>query len=136
MEKHTTAKRKITRLLLAGFLATNSFGFVQAQQSPSKSIGAEIKYIGLLDSKLVFQVDYHSTEQKAFFIEITDQDGFEFYSAKFKQKGFTGRYAIDKHELGNNTISFTVLSDGREVKQSFDVNTSSRSIEETSVVKR
>lgn len=135
MEKHTTAKGKITRLLLVGFFAANSFGFVQAQQSPSKSIGAEIKYIGLLDSKLVFQVDYHNADQKSFSIEITDQDGFEFYSARFKQKGFVGRYAIDKLELGNNTISFTVLSDGKKVEQSFDVNTSLRLAEEKSVVK-
>ena len=83
------------KLAMVSLLLFNSFGILQAQ-SVSKSPNAEIKYIGMVDDKLVFEVNYKNEAEAGFLLEIRDGNGFEFYSAKFKQKNFKKRYAIDK----------------------------------------
>jgi hypothetical protein len=62
-------------------------------------------------------------------------NGFEFYTGKFKQKNFKKKYAIDKSELNNTSISFVLASQGNVQQQEFDINASSRLVEEISVVK-
>ena len=122
------------KLAMVSLLLFNSFGILQAQ-SVSKSPNAEIKYVGMLDNKLVFEVNYKNEAEAGFILEIRDGDGFEFYSAKFKQKNFKKRYAIDKNELGNISLTFVLASEGNLQQQEFDVNTSSRVVDEIRVVK-
>ena len=122
------------KLAMVSLLLFNSFGILQAQ-SVSKSPNAEIKYIGMVDDKLVFEVNYKNEAEAGFLLEIRDGNGFEFYSAKFKQKNFKKRYAIDKNELGNISLTFVVASEGNLQQQEFDVNTSSRIVDEIRVVK-
>ena len=122
------------KLAMVSLLLFNSFGILQAQ-SVSKSPNAEIKYVGMLDNKLVFEVNYKNEAEAGFILEIRDGDGFEFYSAKFKQKNFRKRYAIDKNELGNISLTFVLASEGNLQQQEFDVNTSSRIVDEIRVVK-
>ena len=122
------------KLAMVSLLLFNSFGILQAQ-SVSKSPNAEIKYIGMVDDKLVFEVNYKNEAEAGFLLEIRDGNGFEFYSAKFKQKNFKKRYAIDKNELGNISLTFVLASEGNLQQQEFDVNTSSRIVDEIRVVK-
>ena len=122
------------KLAMVSLLLFNSFNILQAQ-SVSKSPNAEIKYVGMMDNKLVFEVTYKNETEAGFLLEIRDGNGFEFYSAKFKQKNFKKRYAIDKNELGNISLTFVLASGGNLQQQEFDVNASSRMVEEISVVK-
>ena len=122
------------KLAMVSLLLFNSFNILQAQ-SVSKSPNADIKYVGMLDNKLVFEVNYKNEAEAGFILEIRDGNGFEFYSAKFKQKNFKKRYAIDKNELGNISLTFVLASDGNLQQQEFDVNASSRMVEEIRVVK-
>ena len=122
------------KLAMVSLLLFNSFGILQAQ-SVSESPNAEIKYIGMVDDKLVFEVNYKNEAEAGFLLEIRDGNGFEFYSAKFKQKNFKKRYAIDKNELGNISLTFVLASEGNLQQQEFDVNTSSRIVDEIRVVK-
>ena len=115
-------------------LIGNSLVAVQAQKT-STYPNAEIKYIGIADDKLVFEVIYKNANEVPFILEIRDNKGFEFYTAKFKQKNFRKRYAIDKSELNNTSISFVLASQGNVQQEEFDINASSRVVEEISVVK-
>ena len=122
---------KFTMILL---LTGSSLSAVQAQKA-SPSPNAEIKYIGIVDNKLVFEVEYKNASEVPFILEIRDANGFEFYTGKFKQKNFRKKYAIDKSELNNTSISFVLASQGNVQQQEFDINASSRVVEEISVVK-
>lgn len=135
MKKHTTtARNQFFKLALSGFIATASLTSAQAQNTTASS-APEIKYIGTMDDKLVFQVEYDNQFQEGFSVEITDQQGYQFYFSKFNDKTFKKRYAIDKAELGSNSISFKVATKTTAKEQVFDVNASFRVIEEVSVVK-
>jgi hypothetical protein len=135
MKTQSSAVRStIIKVVMVWMLIVNSFAAIQAQKT-STSPNAEIKYIGIVDDKLVFEVEYKNASEVPFILEIRDGNGFEFYTGKFKQKNFRKKYAIDKSEIGNTSISFVVASQGNVQQQDFDVNASSRLVEEVSVVK-
>ena len=124
----------IAKVVMFLVLAVNSFGIIQAQKV-SNSPSAEIKYVGIVDDKLVFEIEYKNDPQNVFSLEIKDEDGYQFYFGKFKQKSFRKQYAIDKEELGNSSITFVLAAQGNVQKQVFDVNLKSRTVDEISVVK-
>jgi hypothetical protein len=131
----TTARNVFFKLALSAIIAAGSFTSANAQNSAVTSPTPQIKYIGSLGDKIVFQVDYDNKSQDGFSVEIKDYQGFQFYFDKFKDKAFKKKYAIDKAELGNNSITFTVTTKAGVQQQVFDVNTTSRVVEEVSVVK-
>ena len=124
----------LVKFIMVWVLLVNSLGILQAQ-GLSKSPSAEIKYIGIVDDKLVFEIAYNSDGQNVFSVEIKDEAGYQFYYGKFKQKSFRKQFAIDKAELNNSSISFELSSLGSVKKEVFDINASARIVEEVSVVK-
>lgn len=130
----TVVRNTIIKVTMICLLIVNSFSAINAQNL-SNSPNAEIKYVGIVDNKLVFEVEYKNVSGVPFILEIRDADGFEFYTGKFKQKNFRKKYAIDKSELRNTSISFVLASQGNVHQQEFDINASSRVVEEISVVK-
>lgn len=130
----TPARNQFFKLIVAGFIAAASFTSTQAQSS-TELPAPQIKYIGSLGDKLVFQVDYNNESSDAFSLEIKDGQGYQFFFDRFKDKAFKKKFAIDKSELGDNAIQFTIATKDAIKKQSFDVNASYRVVEEVSVVK-
>ena len=128
------ARYTFFKLAMICMLLVNSAAVLQAQ-TLSKSPEAEIKYVGVVDGKYVFEVGYTNDAQNVFSVEIKDEQGYQFYFGKFKQKGFKKQYAIDKAELGNGSITFLLAAQGNVQKQIFDITTTSRTIDEVSVVK-
>ena len=130
----STVRNAILKLVLVWLLIVNAFGIAQAQPL-SDSPSAEMKYIGMVDDKLVFEIEYKNESQNVFTVEIKDEDGFQFYQGKFKQRAFKKQFAISKDELRNNSITFVLAAQGKLQKQTFDINATSRLVEEVSVVK-
>lgn len=128
------ARYTIFKLAMICVLLVNSAIVLQAQSS-NTTPQPEIKYVGVVDDKYVFEVVYPNETQNVFSVEIKDENGYQFYFNKFKQKGFRKQYAIDKFELGNGSITFLLSAQGAVKKQSFDISTSTRTVDEVSVVK-
>jgi hypothetical protein len=130
----STARYSIFKLAMICVLLVNSAAVLQAQ-TRSNNPQAEIKYVGVVDDKYVFEVVYPNDAQNIFSLEIKDEQGYQFYFSKFKQKGFKKQYAIDKFELGNGSITFVLAGQNGVQKQVFDINSTTRTIDEVSVVK-
>ena len=130
----STVRNTILKLVMVCLLIANCFGTINAQSLP-KSPAADIKYIGMLDDKLVFEIDYKNEAQNVFTLEIKDEEGYQLYHGKFKQKAFKKQFAINREELGNNAITFLIAAQGIVQKQSFDVNTYNKALDEVLVVK-
>ena len=120
------------KLFLVALLLLQSTVILHAQ-TVIETPGAEIKYIGVVDNKLVFQINYRNDGPTPFSLEIKDNQGYQFYFGKFKEKSFQKLYAIDKAELGENELTFEFSAKGKVQKQVFEINTSSRLVEELNV---
>lgn len=128
------ARYAFFKLAMICVLLVNSATLLQAQSRPNNS-QADIKYVGLVNDKYVFEVVYQNDAQDMFSLEIKDGQGYQFYFNRFKQRGFKKQYAIDKFELGNGSITFVLSAQNGVQKQEFDINSTTRTIDEVSVVK-
>ena len=122
------------KLAMICVLFVNSAAVLHAQPL-TKSPEVEIKYVGVVDDKYVFEIVYPNDNLNVFSVEIRDQQGYQFYFNKLKQRSYKQQFAIDKFELGNGSLTFILATQGSTQKQVFDINTSSRTIDEVSVVK-
>src|SRR5205085_11008227 len=83
----SVVRNTIIKVAMVCLLIVNSFSAINAQKF-SNSPNAEIKYVGIVDNKLVFEVEYKNASEVPFILEIRDANGYEFYTGKFKQKNF------------------------------------------------
>lgn len=137
MKKQKTTLKSRTnlyRLLLAGLLLIGSTSLVQAQENAASSSEPNVQYVGVVNAKYVFQVEFQN-EAPDFTLEIKDQEGYQLFADRFKSKKFKKQFAIDKTNFSDNGITFIFTSQGKVQKQVFDINTTSRIVEEVSVVK-
>ncbi len=115
-------------------LISGTINTLQAQE-PKLPSASEVKYIGMSDGKLVFQINYQSDSYKTFNLEIKDRQGYSFYNEVIKAKKFTQQFAIEKYDMQNNSITFFISSKNNVNKYSFDISTSLR-VEANSIAKQ
>ncbi|MDQ6609987.1 MAG: hypothetical protein M3Y85_09230 [Bacteroidota bacterium] len=139
MEKQIKARsfsyRFIFKIVCVSLLMSVNLSVLQAQTNITKTSPAEIKYVGVKDEQLIFQVDFLNEASETFTIEVKDQNGYQLYEGKFKSSGFRKQFAVNKVEMDNNSLVFVITTKSNRQKQVFDVNATSRVIEEVSVVK-
>jgi hypothetical protein len=140
MEKQMTVRNAAARnfffkLLMVWLLVINAFSALQAQDTIFKLHTPEVKYVGIVDEKFVFQVDFQNEPTDAFTLEIKDDHGYQLYFEKFTNKKFKKQFAINKSDLEDNTITFVITSQNGVQKQVFDINMSSRMINDVNVIK-
>lgn len=88
-----------------------------------------------MNDKLLFGVEYNNDNAEPFTVEVKDGEGYVFFNSRFKDKKFRKFFAIDKSELEKTSITIQLATKGNIQKQVFDVNTTSRLVEEVSVVR-
>ena len=134
MKKQTTltsASHYFFARLFACMITIGSVSFASAQDSIDQP---ELKYMGSLNGKVVFELGFQSTGKESFLVEIIDQDGYELYREKSRDRHFKKQFAIEKTDLENNIISVLVTSKGR--LQKFDINRSMRMVEDIRIVRQ
>ena len=78
-------------------------------------------------------MEYNNVNDEPFTVEVKDGDGYVFYNSRFKDKKFRKFFAIDKNELDKTSITIQVATKDGTQKQVFDVNTTSRFVQDVSV---
>jgi hypothetical protein len=139
MKKQTTksvVKTNFLRLAIAAVLATSfTPSVVKAADDKNKPVvEAEIKYVGdASKGQLVFQVLFDNKKNENFLITIRDGEGFVFYKKNFKGGTFSKKFMMDKAEMDNVDLTFTISTESGEQSQSFKIDT--RFTENTVVTK-
>lgn len=126
----------IIRKLLFGAASLLVFSAVDAQSTAAGAgeSPAQVKYLGVQDDMLVFDVSYSNPTDGKFAIIIKDQDGTPFYQNVFSEKTIYKQFRLPKSE--KDRIVF-VIRDYRDadIVKAFDVNVNSRIIREVAVRK-
>ena len=124
------------RAAFIALFAAGSFSALQAQNAPTTTTGdAQIRYTGTVNGKLIFEVDYSNETVAPFTLEIKDAEGYVFYNNRFKEKSFKKFFALDKEELYKTSITIQLATKNTVQKQVFDITTSTKTVDEVSVVK-
>jgi hypothetical protein len=137
MKKQTTlnhvTRYYLTRILLF-ILPFGSYSVVEAQDSINSFEKTELKYMGTVNGKIVFEFDYQRKNNESFTLEIVDQHGYELYRERSREKHYKKQFAIERSDLLNNIITVMVTSRGKP--QKFEINRSFRMVEDISIVRQ
>ncbi len=110
------------RLAMVCVLMGSSLIALKAQNNPYTFPG-KVKYVGVADGKLLFQLDYANETTGNVNVEITDRQGYQFYFESIKSKKFTKQFAIEKADMVNNSITFAIRHQNEIRKYKFDIST-------------
>ncbi|MBS1662458.1 MAG: hypothetical protein JST68_15550 [Bacteroidetes bacterium] len=95
---------------------------------------ATVKYLGLQDDMVVFNVSYSNPEGGKFQVTVKDQDGTQLYQSFFSDKAFYKQFRLPRAE--KDRIVF-IIKNGHDadVVKTFEINVNSHYIQEVAVKK-
>lgn len=130
-----TLRTYFAKTLAAALLIANLSAAAQSP-APGTPVDAAITYAGTVNNKILFSVNYENKSAASFTLDIMDGEGYRFYGDRFSQTSFRKFFAIDKDELKEGSITIQLATKEGLYKQTFDINTRAKFVEEVSVVKR
>lgn len=108
------------------FLGFTSLLLIGATSAQSQLPEPTVKYIGTLDGQPVFKVQVENENNAVSHLTIKDDTGDVLYSEKIKGKEFSKKFKFENADRRNVKLTFIV--DGKEGSKALDfqVNTSTR----------
>ena len=95
---------------------------------------ATVKYLGMQDDLLIFNVSYDNPKGDKFVVAVKDQDGTQLYQNLFKDKAFNKQFRLPKTD--RDKVIF-VIRNGQEapIVKTFTVNVDSHFVQEVAIKK-
>lgn len=116
--------------LIAGTVATAP-AFANEGSNPA----IELKFIGHSNNQLVFQLNLKNAEEEEYIITITDKEGNTIYTERIKGANISKKLLFNKEEIADDIMRVKVRSKKNNVTETYEINRSTRVVEETSVNK-
>ena len=99
-------------------------------------VPVEFKLIGNVQSNPIFQLSYAgNTEQDVFTVSIIDAEGTSLYKETIKGENFSKKFMLNKDEIVDGNLRFELYSKKHNKTVVYEVNRSTRQIEELVIVK-
>ncbi len=100
---------KTTRMITMGLFTLCTMGLSQATFAGLKSENpVELKFIGKIKNRPVFELNLNNNEADQYFINIKDENSNVLYSEKVKGENISRKYQLDIDEADLNSSSFGV----------------------------
>lgn len=134
MKKHNLHR---SRSVMAVFLVALLFGlssFAVKEKDPIVKT-ATVKHLGYYENNLVLQVLLDNEAGEKFSVTIKDADGNVLFADTYQDKKFDKRFLFNKEE-GYSKLNFIIRSIKDNQVQSFEINASTRIVENYDVTVR
>ncbi len=119
-------------IILAGLVGSLSFSSFAATNKGGKEVPSAVQYVGATDQGVVFNVKYDNATAEPFSLIIKNEYGDVVYQQQFKDKNFEKKVLLTK-EPGEARLTFIIRSVSANVKQTFDISTTTKTVEEVVV---
>lgn len=134
VRKHTH-KALVSTLVVCVLLMSSFPAAAYAQKFSFERKNPEIKYLGTVKDKLLFQIDLQSVSEKNQYVSIKDEEGNILFTEKIRDNQFSRKFAFDKEEFEGKKVSF-VIHDGTETSaQTFQVSRNLRMVEDVVITR-
>ncbi len=114
--------------VVAGTLSLSSF----AATSKNEKEASAVQYAGTTDKGVVFNVKYDNADAAPFSLIIKNEYGDIVYQQQYTDKNFERKVLLTK-EPGDARLTFIIKSASGSLKQSFDITTTTKTVEEVVV---
>lgn len=121
-------------IVLAAIAGTLSFSAMAGttNSKESKNTQSSVQYVGATNNGIVFNVKNENTEAGKFDLIIKNEFGEVVYQQQYSEKGFDKKIVLVK-EPGDARLTFIIRSGNATYKQAFDINTTTRTVEDVVV---
>lgn len=109
-----------TLITMTSFIAQQSIAQPEQPSFADPFISNSVKYIGMKDDLLVFEVRLGNNVQKGTTLSIPDEKGNEIYSERIKTSSFVKRYMFAKNTISK--IQFNIKGRRQIMNETFNVN--------------
>lgn len=130
-------KNRMNILRSLGFIAVFAFLFapVTLLASDTKpALPVEIKYVGSIDYKPVFQIDFENVEGTEVNLLLRDEDGTIIYSEFVKDKKYSRKIQLENIDR-NARLTLSLRTKKGTQTQVFQINKNTRIVEDVVVAK-
>ena len=119
-------------IVLAAIAGTLSFSAIAADKASEKDAASAVQYVGTTERGIVFNVKYDNATANPFSLIIKNEFGDVVYQQQYSDKNFDKKVMLTK-EPGDAHLTFIIKSASASIKQSFDISTSTRIVEDVVV---
>ncbi len=134
------------RIVKKGLFSTTLFALLLISLAPQTVLAQEsnnetpattvVKYLGLVEEKLLFNVDIENKNEERCWISIEDEYGNVLYKQNFKDAKYTKTFGIGKEEVDGKNLRFILYKGKVKQEQVFQVSTSVRVVHDVVVAKQ
>ncbi len=127
------------RILAIGLAAILTTGFnanarTNDDKKDKRTIPVEMKFIGSMDNKPVFEMTFTNDDQSDFTITVRDSYSAVLYKTTVHGANISRKFLLNTEELGDVPLTFEVSSKTHKTAV-FEVNKYSRVVEDVVVTK-
>ena len=126
------------RLIVIAFFTAFSVASVQHAKAADNdiTIPVEMKFMGHLNNQLLFKLNFAgNAEQNELTIIIRDEQNTTLYRENIKGENFSKSFLLNADELGDNKLTFEIISKKSKKSVVYEVNRKTSVAEEMTVSK-
>jgi hypothetical protein len=101
-----------------------------AQKLSLEKSTPEIKYLGTIQDKLLFQIEFESEGDSPMYFSIKDDNENILFTEKIKSKSFSRKFAFEKETFEGKKVTFIIHGTKESVTQTFQVARKMRMVED------
>lgn len=119
-------------VILAGLVGSLSLSGFAGTNKHEKETASAVQYLGTTDKGVVFNVKYDNADAASFSLIIKNEYGDVVYQQQYNDKNFDKKVLLTK-EPGDARLTFIIRSSSANLKQTFDITTTTKTVEEVVV---
>ncbi len=90
---------------------------------PEKDVPVSLSYAGNIQEQPLFQLSFYGNkENDDFTITISDEWGNRLYRENIKAENFSKKFLLNTEEIGDETLTFEIISNKTGKKVQYEVN--------------
>lgn len=121
-------------MIVCVLLVTGLSPAANAQPFSTGNNHPEIKYLGTIDDKMVFQVDLENVPANQY-VSIRDEEGNTLYTERIGNTKFSRKFAFEKEEFEGKKVSFVIHGGKASTDLTFQVSRNTRLVEDLVITK-
>lgn len=130
-------RRTFTGAMVVCVLMVTCFPIAaEAQKFAVEPKNPEIRYLGTVQDKLVFQIDLPGVSENHQYISIKDEDGMTLFTERIRDNKFSRKFAFEKEEFEGKKLSFVIYGGKETTAQTFQVTRNMRMVEDVVITRQ
>lgn len=132
----TSVKSVLTAATFAIALVITAFPInAMATDKAKETSPIDVKYLGLVDARPVFQVNIDNASADDIFFSLKDEEGNVIYSERFKDKVLSRKFQLNLNDASNVKVIMSLFSKNQKKSESFEISNVTTVVENVVVTK-